>query len=437
MSAIEKLGASKPPACVDLDAERRYLGALMADAEVATLWPLDVRDVWHRAHQAILEACIQLAARRQSTDPSSVCIELARCGSLERAGGRPGVESVAQVIELHPEALQSRLRELAVARRAREHAARSISLFELGDIPEGLRELREGAELRSPTEGDSSRFGTARTAVADAVTDLQSRARRSRPAFVKTHITSLDLVIGGMEYGDVNVIGAESGVGKSTTALMMALHQARSGHRPGYISCEDGSLRVGRRIVNMLTGISAKAMRVGKLSTTQWESLSGAVATVCDSELHCAWCEGEDLDRVEDAMRVLINERGCDVIYLDYLQAVEVPQGRGDTPKDHMRRVMAAVRRAVSRASNPPCAVLMSQVRKRVNETEPPTLADLYESAYIRQKADSIFMLWKDQHGDRMGLLAKAKDGDGREGTPFALDFPDLGADKHTREIPW
>lgn len=415
------------PACVDLAYERRYLGALMADAAVADEHPLDASDLWLTAHRTIAKAALALAARKASTDPSSVATELHRTGGLESCGGRAAVDMVASLIELYPAPIVQRLRELATARRALEHARRAQVLIEGGDIPEGMRELREGAEVRMPCEAEESRFGTARIAVTDAIQELHNRRQMGRPAFVQTGMAKLDELIGGTEYGDVNVLGADSGVGKSTTALLMALGQAANGHRPGYITCEDSRLRVGRRIASALSGVPAKALRVGDLSPWQWEALSGAVARVCESELHCAWCEGESLGVVEEAMRVLIYERGCDVIYLDYLQAVEPHRDHpNESPKDHMRRVMATVRRVVSKAPSPPTVWLLSQVRKMATDYDAPKLSDLYESNYIRQKADSIVLLWRDEDGTRHGVYAKGKDGDGKEGERFTIRRDDF-----------
>ena len=53
--------------------------------------------------------------------------------------------------------------------------------------------------------------------------------------------------------------------------------------------------------------------------------------------------------------------------------------------------------------------------------SEAPELSDLYESNYIRQKADGILVLWRDENGDRRAKLAKAKDGDGNEGSEWDL----------------
>jgi replicative DNA helicase len=393
--------------CVDETLEARYLAAVMQDGDVLEQHPIWPRELWSKRHRAILEAVYALRSRSESTDSTSVALELDRRGQLKAVGGAALVDRMSMVAELFPGPLAQRIRELHAGRALRERAMRIVALVET-DLAEAHREAREAADTKLPgTETAAERFGTLRDAVRDAIGEIRTRAERGRPSFVKTGIATLDEMIGGVEYGDLTVIGGDTSVGKSSTALLMACAMARAGHRPGIISCEDAAPRVGRRVLSMLSGVPVVALRKGDMTPWQWEALEGATVTVDGLSIELAYCIGEDVERVTEATRTLIAERGCDIVFLDYVQAVSV---KGQDERIAMRTVLSSFKRECNRAKPPASGVVLSQMRRRDDMTVQPKRSQLYESGYLEQKADTIILLWKDADGVLNGVLDKAKD---------------------------
>lgn len=394
--------------CTDESVEARYLGACMIDGEALARHPVWPRQMWVRAHRIVLEVLLARQQRNESTDVVAVAMDLKSRGQLEEVGGEHALRGMTANVELYPAPLAQRIRELAAARELRERAQRVLMLVET-DLPEAMREAREAAEIRHPSQADGERYGTLSAAVTAAIEDIRNRAAnaRLRAPFVATGIKALDERIKGIEYGDLTVIGGDTSVGKSTTALYMACAMARAGHRPGIISCEDAAPRMGRRVLSMLSGVPVVALRGGALSEWQWGKVSGAAVEVNGLTIELAYCIGEDVDRVTEATRVLVNERGCDVVFLDYVQAVETP---GQDLRQGMRTVLTRFKRECNRANPPATGLVLSQMRRRDNMHEKPNRSMLYESGYLEQKADTIILLWKDEHGALMGVLDKGKD---------------------------
>lgn len=396
----------------DADLESRYLGAILVDNSVIDAHPIAPAEMVSARARLVLAAMRAVRDRDHEIDTVAVRIELERSGKLA-AVGEEYLLAITNEVTSNAGPIVARLRELARLRAASTHATRAAQLAKGGDLAEAARELRQGAEVADFDE--ETRYGTMREAVRVALESIRDDAKRKaggRPRFVPTGIGRLDRKIGGVEYGDITVIGGDTSVGKSTTAMLMATAQARAGHRPGVISFEDPPARVGRRALSMLSGVPVVALRRGDLSQWQWEALSGAVARVNDLEIHLAYCIGEDIDRLEVATRHLVRERGCDVVYLDYVQAVEVnARGAADaTRREQMRMVLSRFKRELNRAKEPASGFVLSQFRRRENVHERPERHHLYESAYLEQKADTIILLWKDEAGDVNGVLDKAKD---------------------------
>jgi replicative DNA helicase len=413
MSAAEKIP------CVDAEAESRYLAACMHDDSVLERCPVWPREMGVRTNALVLEAMHASRAEGHGTDHVTISLRLEASGNLARIGGERALRAIGSVVELHPAPLARHIRTLAAARDVRDRAMRAIVLAE-SDLPEALRELRAAADARHPDEDADERYGTLKGAVESAFEELSARTRqlagKTRPTYVTTGIRALDDKIGGWEYGDLIVFGGDTSVGKSTTALHTICEMARAGHRPGIISCEDPAARLGRRAISMLSGVPSVAIRKGDLSQFQYGQLSGAVARVGELEVQLAYAIGEPLNVVIECARMLIKERGCDVVLLDYAQAVRVP---GMDERLAMREVLSQFKRECNRAAQASLGIVLSQFKRRADVTQRPARSDLYESGYLEQKADGIVLLWKDAGGVLCGVLDKAKDDE--TGVEFAF----------------
>jgi replicative DNA helicase len=397
----------------DPDAEERYLSACLLSPAAIDSHPALASDLWSPSHRLTFGAMVAIHCRGEAVTATSLRIELARRGELERAGGDEALTSLVARVESDPKACVARIRELAALRRGRDHALRAAAAYASADVPEARRCLDMAAGEGTRDES----VGSAKDAVAAALMELRDRAKRDRPPYVATGIRVLDATIIGVEYGDLWVLGGDTSVGKTSTALMMAFAMSRAGHRPGVVSMEDAKPRMGRRILSMLSGLPAAALRKGDLTPWQWEAADQAVTRVKGTNISIAYRIGETLTEAVDAVGALKREYGCDVIFLDYAQAVRVPKV---DERIAMREVCAAFKRECNRGA-PAAGFLLSQLRRRDDTTVMPTRRDLYESGYLEQKADGIVLLWRPaDDGKVSGVLDKAKDD--AVGVTFALD---------------
>jgi replicative DNA helicase len=386
------------------DLEATYLSCALVDHELLDKHPVPVPDVWSPTHAALLGAMVSIRARSEPLDMASIRIELEQRGKLHHFDALFSLMDRLPIPSEGPTAAR-RIRELAAFRRGRDCAMLAASHFIEGDRAEAQHALDcAGSEL---ARQDETNMGTVRTAVSDAILELRTRAARGRPAFVATGIQALDFAIGGGEYGDLWVLGGDTSVGKTSTALLMGFAMDRAGHRVGIVSMEDPQARMGRRVLSMLSGVPAVALRKGDLSPWQWEAMDQAVTRVMGTQITIAYRIGETITEAREAIRMLRTEHGCDVIFVDYAQAVRVP---GVEERIAMREVCAAVKGECNRGASPALAFLLSQFKRRENVHAQPKRSDLYESAYLEQKADGIILLWKDEGGFVNGVLDKAKD---------------------------
>lgn len=403
-------------ACRDPGLELQALAVAMLDETVLDGRFVEPRELTDVRAIACLTAMHELRASGQPIDTLTLRAQLDRTSKSVPVEYLLGITSV---IPTNPPSVAPRLRELAAARALHASAERAKEACERGDVDEALRLLRAAGEMRHPNANDSE-HATLHELIETGAELLHAAAERrtERPALVMTGIRELDEAINGLEYGDLTVIGGDTSVGKSSTALLMALAQSKLGHRPGILSVEDPRPRWARRVIAAVTGVPVEAQRKAALSSWQWEALHAGVERVKGTNVHFKFCVGQNLDAVIAAERTLIRDFGCDVIFLDYIQAIDGVHGAWSR-RDEMRIILSKTKAEVNR-EHPATLVALSQMRKRENEREMPQRADLYEANDIAQKADSIVLLWKDSARLLNGVLDKAKDAE--TGLQFVIE---------------
>lgn len=213
---------------------------------------------------------------------------------------------------------------------------------------------------------------------------------------LKTGITSLDKILGGMHPGDMSIVGARPGVGKTAFGLSVLLNLAKSGKKVGFISTEMSADQVILRITAANTGISGARLRDADLSDEDWPRLTSAVNRVVD--LNFRICDKPAMT-VADVMmqcKAWAIDGGVDFICIDYLTRVKPAKSSGNQTND-VGDVVTGMKN-IARQLNIPIMVL-AQLNRKVEDRKikKPITADLRDSGVIEQEADSILLLYRDE----------------------------------------
>lgn len=354
---------------------------------------------------AALDSAYALRARGEPIETASLLAEADRRGHALDVGW---LLAITGTLPTNRATVAPRLRELAVARQVRAEAMRVVEACQRGDVSGALAILRKASETPDP-RAPSDTHDTLPVMVRRYAEDLATRSQdQTRPPLVTTGMHELDRLIAGIEYGDLTVIGGDTSVGKSSTVLLMAIEQAKRGHRPGIISVEDPRARWERRAMAVVTGVPIAIQKARRLNPSHWEAVGRGLDAIERIGVHFEFCVGSSLDTVIAAERRLINDHGCDVVYVDYIQAIDGVHG-AYSRRDEMRLILSRTKAEANRTT-PASLIALSQFRKRENPQEQPSREHLYEANDIAQKAETIVLLWKDGHGVLNAVLDKAKD---------------------------
>jgi replicative DNA helicase len=219
------------------------------------------------------------------------------------------------------------------------------------------------------------------------------------------------MLAGGLRNGEVYVIGANQGAGKTSLALQFALSALRSGHGVLIFSMEMGHRAVFQRMAGIEARVDLLAFRNAQRQKQETREdrvrLSRATGEIAGWKLQVSTKPAVTPEHIISETKRLAKRGPVDLVICDHMQLMEADKS---TRSDYEK--FTAISRAMKQTAvevNVP-VLLVSQTsrsnsRERRQELD---VADLRGSGAIEEDAAGVFMLFED-HED--GEAARTTDG--------------------------
>jgi replicative DNA helicase len=371
--------------------ERALIGAIIAGHKqnIEVLDVVKQEDFLDDQHKAILTAILKLHVAGDRPDLLAIHDELARSGKTDAAGGTPYLASLLNGTALHGDILYilRGLRRMASFRQT-IHLSETIKeiAFEQSGSVESL--LDSAVEKFSNLARDLESTDDDGTPYFDSASEALCVARQGARLKIYTDVDKLDKWTGGFREGELVVLTAETGTGKSLFAAQIRARACRDGYLALFCSGEMSRTHLASRELATASGVMPLKMRRDDMFTKEdFEALVIAAAHQCKK---CRILDGElSLSRIRRAARKMKARGGLDLLILDYDELIEA---EGKTEFEQQRVIARA---AKSMAQELHCAViLISQLRKTTQgeDAGKPTLQRLYGNA-AKQKFASFIIL--------------------------------------------
>ena len=249
------------------------------------------------------------------------------------------------------------------------------------------------AALDAGADGRLRRF-------ADVVDTMMARWETPAPDGVGVGIDAVDRVV-RMRPGELHIVGARTGVGKSSYLLAAAGHVARH-HGPVLVfSLEMTADEVAARMLShQARGAVSARVPPSDRDDDLWRRIMEAVP---DAGRLPVWIDDStELTvaqiRATAAQHAAVHGAPA-LVVVDYAQLVDAPAG-----ETRQMQVAAVTRGLKTTARALGCPVLAASQLRRPDPTQhrttPPGLHDLRESGAIEQDADSVLLLHALPHPD-------------------------------------
>lgn len=382
-------------------AEQSVIGALLLDNRahdrIADL--LTEADFYRDDHRRIFRHACRLIEAGKPADVLTVAESLERTKEADQAGG---LAYLAEMATATPSAANVRryaeiVRDRAMLRRLQAICNDMLAAVATpgGQTPSELV-ARAEAELSRVTEGPHMGDGpiTALQAMAHALENADARA--GRPGIL-TGIRGFDDLTNGLEPGQLVILAARPGAGKSALALQVARNIARAGRHAAFFSLEMTAKELALRMIAADTGVSMQRIRAGRLNPDEWDAVCRPLSDDTAARIHIEERPAVSLAMVRAIGRRLHRSAPLSLIVVDYLQLMTPAPNVGDTRAAQVGSLSRGLKSLAKEIGVP--ILCLSQLN-RATETRTdkrPLLSDLRDSGEIEQDADIVAMLHREE----------------------------------------
>ena len=391
-----------------LDSERIVLQCALHSAD---LWAI-ARDTvqpdhfYGQQHGEIWAAALAVDATGATPDLKAVTVQLELSGQLNRAGGREYLSSLTDVIPI-TSVLEHHGKRIADLSSVRALQAAALEIAQEASEPvEDTGSLLDRAEVAigkvCERGGQAGQAVHITVAIDEVVKRIVRQAEEGRPAGHKTGVTGLDWYLGGMVPGELVVLAARPGMGKSALAGAIGEGVARYNGMPVLVS----SLEMARelwalRMLSAEAGVDSQKMRAARLSREDWSAIHrsadelGRLGIYIDDRT-----DANVLDFRREARRLKSRLGKLGLVVVDYLQLAQSIDD--DRSREREVAIVSRGLKALAKELHVPVLAL-SQLNRRVDDRNDkrPQLSDLRESGAIEQDADTVLFIYRDDVYDR------------------------------------
>lgn len=384
-----------------MEAEQSVLGSIIIDPEKMRdiVTGLRAEDFYLEQHSHIYDAMKNIFMRPDTNlDEITLLDELMRMGVYDEAGGKSYITMLAQAVPSVSNLFDyvRIIKEKAILRRLIDASDKinKMAYSATGDTKEIL-DRSEQLIFDIAEKNETKEFRHIKDIILENYKQLEELQKNGSDAVgIKTHFSEIDRLLVGMGKGDLIIIGARPGVGKTSLALNIASNVAIKGHKTVAIfSLEMSCEQLVSRMLASEGSIDSYKMRKGDLNAEDWEHLAQAAGVLAESEILIDDTTGITVTSMKAKLRRVKN---LGLVVIDYLQLMQ-----GEKHTDNRVQEVSDISRnlkLLAKELGVPVITLAQLSRTSEKENKKPVLSDLRDSGAIEQDADTIMFLSRDYY---------------------------------------
>ncbi|MDY6050489.1 MAG: replicative DNA helicase [Corynebacterium sp.] len=413
----------------NIEAEQGVLGAMLVSSHVIpdVIEILRTSDFYRPAHQVIYTAILELFSTSSTVDAVLVANHLSSHKQLQEAGGTTYLHTLVASV---PTAANARyyadiVAHKALFRKLIEAGTKVVSLgyeSESGIDAEQAVDLAQQEVFAVKSGRRTEDYAVLGDLLQPAVRELDElAANKGKIMGASTGFYDLDAMTTGLHGGQMIIVAARPGVGKSTLALDFARATSIKNKKVSLIfSLEMSKSEIVMRILSAQAEVKLATMRAGKLDDKMWNRLSNTMGTIENAPLYIDDSPGLTMMEIRTKARRLADQVGLDLVVVDYLQLMSSNK-RVESRQQEVSEFSRQLKLLAKELDVPVVAISQLNRGPESRTDKRPQLADLRESGALEQDADIVMLLYRpdsqagEQDNERAGeadiIIAKHRGG--------------------------
>ena len=410
-----------------LELEQAILGSLLTETNASEVLDiLSTESFYERKNKIIFKAILELRKDGSPSDLLTVHNFLTEKQSLKEAGGSSYLVSMTDSC-ISPRSILAYSRIVA-----QKHIQRNlITLFqrlhassrEVGvDVFDLLNKSQEEV-MKVGERYFKSDTADLKSLLDDFVEEYSSEISKG----IMSGFKSLDGVLNGLLGGQLVVVGARPGMGKTSFALSMIYSLVKSKVPVAFFSIEMTNKELMRRLVCAETEIPSWKVQQRSMTDDEEQRFYHSYSNMVHFPLYLNDQGGVKMSDIRMHARKLKKQNDIKIIFVDYLQIIS-PENSRSSREQQITEICIGLA-SLSKELGIPIVVLSQLSRESEKRGDhAPVLSDLRDSGSIEQTANIVLFLHRPEYyrqmEDEMGNSTKglceviiAKNRDGATGT--------------------
>lgn len=357
-------------------------------------------DFYRPAHEFIFEAIVNLYGRGEPADPVTVAAELTKRGELSRVGGAVYLHDLLASVSIAANAsyYATIVRDKAVLRRLVNASIRisQLGYAGMGDVDAIVDEAQQ--TLFEVTENKQNEdYKPLSLLVQPTMDEMEAIARNDAIAGVPTGISQLDAMTNGLHPGQMVIVAARPGVGKSTLALDFCRSSALQNDLcAAFFSLEMSQTEIVMKLVSAQAGVSLKNIRSGSMNDMEWDKVTQELGKMSEKPFYIDDSPNLTMMEIRSKARRLKQRHDLKLIVIDYIQLMSSGK-KVESRQLEVSEFSRQIKLLAKELEVP--VVALSQLNRGPEQRKDgvPQLSDLRESGSLEQDADIVILLHREE----------------------------------------
>lgn len=272
---------------------------------------------------------------------------------------------------------------------------------------DNLTELLDNAEksilnvVRARAVGD---FVPIQEILRRAQAKLEDLAKNKRAITgLQTGYADFDKVTTGFQGGELIILAARPGMGKTAFALNIATNAAMSTNKSiAVFNMEMSADMLINRMISSVGRIDSYKLQTGMMQENDWKRYNEAMSQLADTNIYIEDNAGVTVQEIRAKCRRLANsEAGLGLVVIDYLQLVNSGSKRIESRQVEVSEISRSLKTMALELNVPVLALSQLSRSAEKRESNQPMLADLRESGSLEQDADMVLFINRKDYYDK------------------------------------
>jgi replicative DNA helicase len=395
----------------DLAAEQSVLGGMLLskDAIADVVEILKSGDFYKPAHAIVFDSVLDLYGRGEPADPVTVAAALADKNELVRVGGASYLHTLISMVPTAANAgYYARIvAERAVLRRLVEAGTRIVQLGYGAAAGQGrdvddVVDLAQQAVYEVTERRTNEDYTILEELLQPTMDEIEANgATGGVMSGVPTGFVDLDRLTNGLHPGQLIVVAARPGLGKSTFGLdVLRSASIKHGLSAAVFSLEMSKIEITMRLLSAEARVPLHHLRSGQLSEDDWTKLARRMGEVSEAPLFIDDSPNMTMMEIRAKARRLKQRHDLKLIVLDYLQLMSSPK-KTESRQQEVSELSRGLKLLAKELEVPVIAVSQLNRGPEQRTDKRPQLSDLRESGAIEQDADMVLLLHREDYYEK------------------------------------